>query len=92
MSWNESSTSPLFGAQTAIYIKPEQAAAQAVNRPLHIPLEVLKKMFEGKQTLFLSSGTCDSPVAVLHYLNAEFMRHNIVVPRPDIVILSRAPT
>ena len=78
MRWNSDKIDPIFGRQTAICIRPIQGPADhMVERPLHIPREVLLQMFKGKQTLFLASGTCDSPVESLHYLLVQFGLHGV---------------
>ena len=78
MHWNSDKVDPIFGRQTAICIRPIQGPADHMfERPLHIPREVLVQMFNGKQTLFLASGTCDSPVACLHYLLVQFNLHGV---------------
>ena len=80
MHWDAPSINPIFAAETAIYIKPISAAGHVVNRPLHVPTEVLSHMFKGKQTLFLAAGTLDSPVACTQYLLEQLRLHNIRPP------------
>ena len=78
MDWDNPQISPIHGAETAIYIKPSlRHSSWIVNRPLHIPSEVLLHMFKGKQTLFLAAGTCDSPAACHSYLLQQLRLHNI---------------
>lgn len=85
MNWESPNTDPITGPETAIYIKPiEKPSEHIVNRPLHIPQEVLLQMFKGKQTLFLASGTCDSPVACERYLLAQLKLHNIAPPEQSL--------
>ena len=81
MDWDAKSINPIFAAETAIYIKPIDAAGHVVNRPLHVPTEVLSHMFKGKQTLFLAAGTLDAPVACTRYLLEQLRLHNIRPPR-----------
>ena len=81
MDWDNAETNPIYGAETAIYIKPSLCESHhTANRPLHIPREVLLQMFKGKQTLFLAAGTCDSPVACHKYLLQQLRLHNIPPP------------
>ena len=81
MNWDSPAIDPIYGAECAIYIKPIQnPSGYIVKRPLHVPREVLLQMFEGKQTLFLASGTCGSPVACLEYLMSQLKLHNIPPP------------
>ena len=81
MDWDSPDLNPIIAPESAIYIKPiERPSEHIVNRPLHIPQEVLLQMFKGKQTLFLASGTCDSPVECHRYLLAQLKLHNIAPP------------
>ena len=85
MDWDAPDINPIYGAETAIYIKPiRRPSAHLVNRPLHIPREVLLQMFKGKQTLFLAAGTCDSQVACHNYLLQQLRLHNIAPPNGDV--------
>ena len=78
MRWNSPEIDPIFGHQTAICIRPIQRPADhMVELPLHIPREVLLQMFKGKHTLFMVSGTCDSPVACLQYLLVQLNFHGL---------------
>ena len=52
MDWTAPSINPIIAAETAIYIKPIEAAWHIVRRPLHIPTEVLLHMFQGKKHCF----------------------------------------
>ena len=77
MDWTAPSINPIIAAETAIYIKPIEAAWHIVRQPLHIPTEVLLHMFQGKKTLFLAAGTLDSPAACTEYLLEQLKLHNI---------------
>ena len=78
MHWNSDKPDPIFGRQTAICITPIQGPDDHMfKRPLYIPREVLVQMFNGKQTLFLASGMCDSQVACIHYLKVQLNIHGL---------------
>jgi hypothetical protein len=78
MRWESMNVHYSGGEPAAVVIHPSHSKSDIGKRlPLHVPHEILLRMFDQKKTLMLACGTLEGPLACVKYLQAQSLKHNL---------------